>query len=361
MSFKLILKIPYFLVVRLLLIRGSDSFWNLLMRGRVLKADGRILKSKAQALINLQTKFSAPMEEWTPHLLRYGYDRSAGLFDGPKAALSNVENIDIPLEGRIIKGRFYGETKSSKNRPCILYFHGGGFVIGSLESHDRLCRKLAFASGQLVLAIDYRLGPEERFPAAFDDAIDVWKWIQGDAARFNIDTARMTVAGDSAGAALALLISAEASKGTMGAKPVTSGLIYPPLTSTPDTASRELLSKENIVLTQELLDWFSNNFFDDDLSAAEKYLAPLESATGGEIGPVWIRTCGFDPLRDDGQLIAQKLKYLKAEVDIEEYSGLYHGFIGASAIFPEVDMMVGELATFILSNTKQQPVAEAAE
>ncbi len=360
MSFKLILKIPYFLIARLLLIKAGDGFWNMLMLGRVLKADGRTLKPKAQALINLQSMFSSPVAEWTPYLLRSGYDRSAGLFDGAKAAISSVEDIDIQLEGRNIKGRFYGEMKSSESRPCILYFHGGGFVIGSLESHDRLCRKLAIGTGQPVLAIDYRLGPEHYFPAAFDDALDVWKWIQDEASLFDIDTSRITVAGDSAGAALAILISTEASKGAMGAKPVSSGLIYPPMTTTPQTASRELLSKENIILTQELLDWFSDNFFSEDLSAADKYMAPLDGAMAGEMGPVWIRTCGFDPLRDDGHLIAEKLRSLKTEVDIKEYSSLYHGFIGASAIFPEVDMMVDELSSFIKSNTKQQPQSVAA-
>ncbi len=361
---KLLLKLPYFLIKRQRLMKASDHYWRKKMQGRQLKIDGRTLDPRAQGLFELQEKFSAPMAKWTPAMLRAGYNKSVELFDGPKAPVSSVEDIDIALPGRTIRGRFYGRDKDIDGQACLLYFHGGGFVIGDLESHDRLCRKLANATGQPVLAIDYRLGPENRYPAAMEDALDCWAWLQTAASGFGFSPARISVAGDSAGAALALLIAAEASKGSMGHKPIAAGLIYPPHTLIEQTSSRDLLSGENIVLTQELMDWFGANFMPEELANAEKYLAPLGAAVAGEVAPTWILTCGFDPLRDDGKYIAGLLEDLETDVSIQEYEDLYHGFIGASALFSKVDDMVLDLAGFLCkydSAVERTAAEQAAE
>ncbi|MEP3245611.1 MAG: alpha/beta hydrolase [Sneathiella sp.] len=364
MSASMIFKIPYFMAKRYMLMKASNRYWQRKMRGKSLKVDGRTLNPRAQALIELQSEFGAPVEQWTVPMIRGGYTKSMSLFDGLKQDVTVVKDLTLNLSGRTIRARLYDPKPEQSDKPCLLYFHGGGFVIGGLESHDRLCRKIALQSDAPVVAVDYRLGPENRFPAAMLDALDSWTWLQEKAASFDIDPMRITVGGDSAGAALALLITGEASKGELGSVPIATTLIYPPMMDTPDTSSRRLLSKENIVLTKDLLDWFSEHFSDDSQVEYQDYLSPLKTAVKGKIGPVWIRTCGFDPLRDDGVIIDHRLKELGADVDFAEYDDLYHGFIGASAILVDVDKMVADLARFVVANSvekSEETTVQAAE
>ncbi|WP_025898387.1 alpha/beta hydrolase [Sneathiella glossodoripedis] len=352
----MLLKLPYFLYKRRMLISAGDRYWQRKMSGKGLELDGRRLNPRAQGLFELMALFAVPAKYWTPANMRAGYRKSVQLFDGPKPGVKDVHDIMINLPGRDIKARLYDNIPGSDPKPCLLYFHGGGFVIGDLETHDGLCRRLARETGHRVLAIDYRLGPEHRFPAAMDDAVDSWVWLQQNAARLNIDPERISVSGDSAGAVLALLVSAKASHGQMGNIPLSTELIYPADLTVKSTASRELLGGEDILLTKELMDWFNGQFTSDEMSIAHPHLNALDNAVSGNMPPTWILTCGFDPLRDDGKLIAEKLKSKGAQVAFTEYSDLYHGFIGAGALFSEVDDMVLGMGDFIrqhLNNKKE--------
>lgn len=349
----MLMKLPYFLYKRRMLISAGDRYWKSKMRGKTLKLDGRELKPRAQALFDLQALFAVPVKYWTPANVRGGYVKSVELFDGPKPKVAVVQEMTLTLPDRNLQGRLYDNSPSNANKPCLLFFHGGGFVIGDLETHDRLCRRLARYTGQKVLAVDYRLGPENRFPAAMDDALDSYTWLQNNAPSLNIDPARVSVAGDSAGAVLALLVSAKASHGDMGHIPAATGLIYPADLTATTTASRELLGGENIVLTEELINWFNQQFLSDEMSGDHPHMGALDTAVPGNMPPTWILTCGFDPLRDDGKRIEAKLKSLNAEVQAIEYSDLYHGFIGASALFSEVDDMVKSLGDFIKKCTSE--------
>ncbi|GLQ07793.1 alpha/beta hydrolase [Sneathiella chinensis] len=347
-AIRLIAKIPYFLMMRSRLLTRSDAYWEKRVGDRAPEIDGRRLKPRAQGLIELQERLSIPSQHWTPALLRNGYDKSVEMFDGPRPEVRQVRDMDISLPGRTLAARLYdNEATGQEARPCLVYFHGGGFVIGGLESHDGLCRKLARELAHPVLAIDYRLGPENRFPAAMEDALDVWRWVQENAADLNLDPAALSVAGDSAGAALSLLVAAWASRGEVGARPRSLGLIYPPLALVHDTPSRDRLKDEKVILTGELLEWFMAHFVSEDMAEGHPYLAPLDYAVAGNLPPAWILTCGFDPLRDDGEMIRDRLRHLGARVEHTEYPDLYHGFIGASALFSEVDDMVKSLSRFM--------------
>ncbi|WP_169545745.1 alpha/beta hydrolase [Sneathiella aquimaris] len=352
MSLPQVLKVPYFLYKRFLLMKASDAYWKRKIGSRALCIDGRTLDPRAQALIELQGEFGVPASQWTVPMLRGGYNKSMELFDGPKHPLKKVEDISISLPERDIKGRLYDPNPGVQQRPGLVYFHGGGFVIGGLESHDRFCRKIALETGNPVIAVDYRLGPEHKFPAPQFDALDSWKWVQAHSETLGLDASKISVAGDSAGAGLALLVTSEASKGELGHIPVATALVYPPMMNTPKTVSRDVLAKENIVLTQELLDWFSSHFVVQTKNGQERLLSPMDHAISGKINPTWIRVCGFDPLRDDGQLVANQLETLGALIDFAEFEDLYHGFIGASAILKDVDAMIADLARFINKHTQ---------
>jgi acetyl esterase len=350
----MLLKLPYFLYKRRMLISAGDGYWQRKMAPKALELDGRKLNPRAQALFELIAMFAVPVKYWTPQNMRAGYRKSIQLFDGPKPGVQDVHDIQINLPGRDIGARLYDNIPGSDDKPCLVYFHGGGFVIGDLETHDGLCRRLARETGQKILAVDYRLGPEHRFPAAMDDALECWVWLQQNAAGLQIDPTSISVAGDSAGAVLALLVSAKASHGDMGEKPLSTGLIYPADFSVQTTPSRELLGNEDILLTEELMNWFNAQFATAEASAEHPYFNALEDSVDGNLPPTWILTCGFDPLRDDGKLIEEKLKSKGAEVTALEYSSLYHGFIGAAALFAEVDDMVRSLGDFMRAQLKKK-------
>ncbi|MBE7637459.1 alpha/beta hydrolase fold domain-containing protein [Sneathiella sp. P13V-1] len=359
----MLLKIPYFLYKRNRLMKASDAYWEKKMKGKCLELDGRTIKPRAQALMNLQEMFAVPVEKWTPKKVRFGYRKSVELFDGPKLPVNEVRDFSVDLEGRTLGARLYKHQTANENSPAIVYFHGGGFVIGDLDTHDGVCRRLARESGYAVIAIDYRLGPESPYPAAMQDAVDSWVWLQQNADSLGIDETKISAAGDSAGAALAIVVGSVASKGEIGHKPTALGLIYPPSMTVDTTSSRELLKQENIVLNEELLDWFSSQFASEETTLNPSYLQSLENAVAGNMPPSWILTCGFDPLRDDGGIVRDQLTKLGSEVSFKEYEDLYHGFIGASALFKEVDEMAADLSVFIKKSTetRKQPHEAAAE
>ncbi|USG60891.1 alpha/beta hydrolase [Sneathiella marina] len=325
---------------------ASDAYWHRKIGDRSLIVGGQALNPRAQALIALTDSLTVPQKYWTPKLVRGAFDKSVELFDGAVTPVARVVDIDMDLAGRTIRARQYSHDTTKEKRPCIIYYHGGGFVIGGIESYDKFCRKLAVQCQCDVLSIDYRLAPEDKYPAALEDAVDSWKWLQLHHNDLEIDPANMSIAGDSAGAGLALVVSAEASHNPDVNIPVAMGLIYPPLASEVKTNSRKLLGGEKIVLTNELLDWFKDHFLPDGTDYSHPGFGFMQAAEKGRMPPTWILTCGFDPLRDDGYEIAEILGNLDAEVSLQEYKDLYHGFITMSGVFPQVGIMIDDLAGF---------------
>lgn len=342
-----------FFSVRRKLHKATDSYWRQKIGDRALSVDGRVLNPRAQAMIEFQDRLSVSQKHWTPQLVRKGFEKSVDFFDGKARTIASVEEIEFSKEGRILKMRHYSNDTSASIRACILFYHGGGFVIGSLDGYDNLCRNLASQSNCDVMSVDYRLAPEHEFPAAFDDAIGSWTWIQENFETLNIDPTRVSVAGDSAGAFLALSVATEVSKLETGNRPSAMGLIYPPVFSTEETNSRQLLGNEKIILNRELLEWFMMHFLPENVDYSNERFAVLSEAQDGKMPPTWILTCGFDPLRDDGKIIANALGGLGAEVTFQEYEDLYHGFITQSGIFPQVQAMIDDLGSFFARHNKE--------
>ncbi len=238
-------------------------------------------------------------------------------------ALARVENRRIPGPAGEIPVRIY--TPEAKGPlPVLAFFHGGGWVIGSLDSHDALCRTLARAVPAIVVAVDYRLAPEHPFPAGVEDSYAALCWIAENAATFGGDPARLAVGGDSAGGNLSAAITLLARE-RGGPTIVHQLLIYPVTDLRGDSASiRE--NAEGYFLTRGLMIWFGNHY----IAAEHKLLphaSPLLAPDLGGLPPATVITAEFDPLRDEGEAYAARLREYGVPVESTRYDGMIHGFI----------------------------------
>ena len=206
----------------------------------------------------------------------------------------------------------------------LLYTHGGGFTIGSIESHDTFCRVLSQQSGAAVLSLDYRLAPEWRFPTAVHDAWDALHWLAGaGGAALGLDTSRIAVGGDSAGGTLAAVSALHARD--EGLKLALQLLIYPGTTDHQDTDSHAVF-EHGPVLDKVLIDWFFHHYI-DAVDRGDWRFAPLKSAEVDDVAPAWVGLAECDPLVDEGILYADKLRAAGVPVELEIYRGVIHGFI----------------------------------
>ncbi|WP_254544711.1 alpha/beta hydrolase [Halomarina pelagica] len=209
--------------------------------------------------------------------------------------------------------------------PVTMFFHGGGFVSGSLESHDQLCRALANATGAAVVAVDYRLAPEHPFPAAVEDAYTATQWVAENADEFEGDASRLAVAGDSAGGNLAAVV-AQMTRDRDGPDLQYQLLLYPTVSSHMDWPSVEE-NGQGYFITAEDLEWFDDQYFENDIDAMNVYASPLLAAELEDLPPATVVTAGFDPLRDQGVAYAERLEEAGVEVTHRHYDDVIHAFV----------------------------------
>lgn len=208
--------------------------------------------------------------------------------------------------------------------PTLIYYHGGGWVIGNIETHDSTCRRLANKSRCQVISIDYRLAPEHPFPAATEDGIAAFRHIRDDAANFGADPARLAVGGDSAGGNMAAVICQTCrDKGEAG--PAFQMLIYPATRLVADTASHKQFG-EGYFLSRELMDWFWNAYMPKGVDPTDLRLSPLLAKDFTGLPPAFVLTAGFDPLRDEGRAYADRLIEAGVKTTYVNYPGTIHGF-----------------------------------
>jgi acetyl esterase len=261
--------------------------------------------------------------------------------------LKSAEPLSIPSPHGTIPARLY-KPKTLRRKdglaPCLVFFHGGGWVIGNLETHDVVCRKLAHEGELLVISVDYRLAPEHRFPAAVDDAIDSTKWISVNAKQLGIDAARLIVGGDSAGGNLAAVVALAARDGG-GPKLAAQMLVYPatdfalthPSHSEPETS---------ILLTHSVIRWFGNHYLDGaDINDWRASPARAKSLAG--LPPAYVLTAGADPLRDEGDEYAARLKDAGVAVTYRHFPGQFHGFFTMGKLLNLANIAVSEIAAWL--------------
>ena len=265
----------------------------------------------------------------TPKQARIGYLMGAEILDLPRAPLARVENLTVPGAAGPLQARLY--APSDAVLPVLLYFHGGGFTIGSLETHDSLCRQLALRSGCAVIALDYRLAPEHKFPAAVDDCWAVMKWLPGAASALGLDGSRLAVGGDSAGGTLAAVCALHARD--QGQPLALQLLITPGTTAHADTASHKLFA-QGFLLDASSIQWFFDHYIEHHHRKDWRF-APLEAPDHADLAPAALILAECDPLVDEGLAYGDLLRSQGVAVQLELFRGVTHDFIKMGRTIPE--------------------------
>jgi acetyl esterase len=313
-----------------------------------IERDGRVLNRSIQAMIQLADRFGGitdgpPDADGPPDVatLRTQLRRKA------KAVMPI--RTDVHVSGRLIPGpegapeipvriyRQYGSGLGAgpdgrASLPAIVYFHGGGWVVGDLESHDASCRMLAAVSHCLVVAVDYRLAPEDPYPAAVEDALAAYRWVHGHHQELGISPGQVGVMGDSAGGNLAAVVAQELRTAAAGSgpevpPPVAQGLVYPALDARLDSPSMDSMGS-GLFLTRANMEYYRRQYLPQPSDWEAPKASPLLAPDVSGLAPALIVTAGFDPLREDGSRYAEKLRQAGVEVEYRCYDDQIHGFMG---------------------------------
>ena len=295
-----------------------------------------------QLMIAKLLSFMPPLHKLPPKLFRPIFlmmDRILGL---KKIEMHQVVDVNIPVsthnsDTTTIKIRTYYPTNPIEKTPLktLVYFHGGGCVIGSIHTHDRFCRYLAKHGNMNIISVDYRLSPEYKFPTPIYDAIDAWNYIHDNYKTLNINPKYIGVGGDSAGAYLACLIGLKTLQTELPVQskvtPQFQFLLYPMLDLQGLTESYRRFNKQ-LLLTRDLMDYFRQHYLNSFDEAALPLVSPLLTNDISESPDSYILTLGFDPLRDDGMAYAERLKAAGISTHHEHYADCMHGFISVTAL-----------------------------
>lgn len=272
-----------------------------------------------------------PLYTLAPQQARAGYDLASGVLDVPGPALPRTQDLQVPVrDGARIPARLYGPSEQGA-LPVLLYFHGGGFTIGSIASHDALCRTLASLSGCAVLSVGYRLAPEHRFPTAVEDAWDAVLWLREQAAALGLDGTRLALGGDSAGGTLATVCATLARDAGLA---VRLQLLFYPGCAARQEAPSHARYHQGLVLEQAHIEYFFRHYI--ALGARDDWrFAPLNTPELEGVAPAWFGLAECDPLVDDGLRYADKLRAAGVAVELEIYRGVTHEFIRMGRALPE--------------------------
>jgi acetyl esterase len=289
-----------------------------------------LTRRMAELLENIRRANRPPFHVLGAQEARAAYEAASEILELPRARLARVEALSIPSADKAaLPARLY--APSSEKLPILLYLHGGGFTIGNLETHDSLCRQLALRSGAAVVALDYRLAPEHRFPTAVDDAWAAMTWLATHGAAIGLDGARIAVGGDSAGATLAAVCAIHARD--IGLPLRLQLLITPGTTAFADTPSHKAFA-HGYLLEAEAIAWFFDQYIPREQRTDWRF-APLEADALEGVAPACVVLAECDPLVDEGVAYADKLRMAGVSVDLEIYRGVTHDFIKLGRVLPE--------------------------
>ena len=306
-----------------------------LLFGRPVELDGQALAPDVQALLALaRLAGSESFTEATSVEAARAHRRLEAeiVAERPRVAMARVESPALPGPAGPLACRLYVPLGAADPGPLLVYFHGGGWVIGDLDTHDGPCRFIAANSGARVLAIDYRLAPEHPFPAAAEDACAAYAWVASNAAELGADPDRVGVGGDSAGANLAAVAALHARDEGL-TPPAMQLLIYPVTVADEELPSRRTFG-EGFLLTRPDMDFFEANYLPAGVDRTEPRVSVLRAADLSGLPPAHLAIAGFDPLRDEGIAFARRLEEAGVPVSLRLHPGLVHTFANLTAICP---------------------------
>ncbi len=286
-----------------------------------------------------------PLNEMSAEEARFAFKDFAALA-GPPEAVASFCDLAVPGPAGAIPARLY-RSSEEQTAPVLVYFHGGGWVIGDLDIYDGLCRALANAAGCAVFSVGYRLAPENKFPAAVEDCYAALVWIRAEAARLGLDSNRIAVGGDSAGGNLAAVMS-QAARDRGGPAIVFQLLVYPVTDASLDFASAKDPEKDAL-LTSSDMRWFWNHYLRDSGDGASPLASPLRSARLEGLPTALVLTAEFDPLLDEGEAYAVRLREAGVPVTLTRYDGMPHGFLGMAGVLDQARTALAQVGAALRS------------
>ena len=275
-----------------------------------------------------------PMWELEPPMAREAFVAMMDAIGPKEVPIGKTVNMTMPGPGGDIELRVYTPVAAGSDAlPGLIFFHGGGWVIGDLDTHDGLCRILANEAGVRVIAVHYRLAPDHKYPAAVDDAIAAVNWIEANASSLGVDANRLAVGGDSAGGGLAAVVAQVAKK--KGAPKIAYQMLFFPVTQIgEDTVSLQEFA-EGYLLERATLMWFYEHYLPGDADRADPRVSPLKAEDVSGLPPAYVMLAGFDPLHDEGLAYADRLREAGVPVTVADYPDMVHDFIYMQAVLPQ--------------------------
>ena len=297
--------------------------------GRTRNRDGATLEPEVGAALRLLNAMpDSDFSELDVDAARAQIEEESALFGGRPLPMAHVEDLEIPSFTGSIPARLYRAHKRDAYR-LLVYFHCGGWVVGSLDSHDTVCRYVATHSGVSVLAVDYRLAPEHPFPAALDDARTAFMYAAAQAEAWGHDAHRIAVGGDSAGGNIAAVLCHDLRSAAV--RPAFQLLFFPVTDMSAKSASYREFA-DGYFLTEKQMDWYRDRYLAGGGEVTDPRVSPLLAEDLSDLPPAYVAVAGFDPLRDEGEAYARRLAEACVDVALRRHDGLIHAFVNATGV-----------------------------
>lgn len=297
-----------------------------LLAGKPVVLDGQTLASDLQLMLRLQRLTRIPGAETLPMAQGREAIRHATVLTGGDQPIGSTRDLTL---AKGLRARLYVPSGAPASGPLLVFLHGGGFMHGDLESHDPGCRFLAERSGVRILAVDYRLGPEHRFPAAYDDAVAAYGWAVEHAEELGTTPGQIGVGGDSAGGNLSAGVAIEAARRGWPCR--VQLLIYPATDARRSTSSADLFA-EGFYLTRAYMDLANASYASSDADLDDPRYSPSYADLPGGLAPALVYTAGFDPLRDEGEAYARRLVDAGVQVEMTRFPDQIHGYFNVVGV-----------------------------
>lgn len=303
------------------------------LAGPPVRIDGQQLRPEVQVALRLMKVAAGTTFEELPLAEGRAQISAEAWVFGDEPPVDEVTDISIPgVDATKIPGRLYRPAGLADGAAMLVYFHGGGWVLGGLDAADSVCRVLADHAGIVVLSVDYRLAPEHPFPAAINDALAAFRHAIADAANLGIDPARIAVGGESAGGNIAAVLARLATDDATVGSPPAFQLLFMPVTDLSKKHRSYELFADGFFLTEAQMDWYKAHYLEDPAQAADPRVSPLLAEDLSGLPPAYVVTAGFDPLRDEGEAYVRRLVDAHVPTAHRRLEGCIHGIVNATGV-----------------------------